>query len=148
MRGRGFLAAGLVITALTASAGSALGAVTIGSNLTATASDNFGCNAVDCTITNVTLPTASLASGLISPVNGTVTSWSFKSGSATPNPTRLRVLRPVSAVLPPVYTGAGTSAAVPAALGVVGPNPTSLPIKAGDTIGLNAKDTPVEANTP
>jgi hypothetical protein len=147
MRGKGFLAAGLVITALTASTGSTLGAVTIGSNLTATASDNFGCNAVDCTITNVTLPTTSLPAGLTSPVNGTVTSWSFKSGSAAPNPIRLRVLRQVSAVIPPVYTGAGTSAPVPTALGVVGPNATSLPIKAGDTVGLNAKDSLVEANT-
>jgi hypothetical protein len=136
------------MAALTASTGSALGAVTIGSNLAATASDNFGCNAVDCTITNVSLPTSSVASGLTSPVNGTVTSWSFKSGSAAPNPVQLRVLRQVSPVLPPVYTGAGTSVAVPTALGVVGPNPTSLPIKIGDTVGLNVRDSLVEANTP
>jgi hypothetical protein len=148
MRGKGFLAVGLVAAGLAAFAGSAQGAVVIGSDLTATANDNFGCNSFDCTATNVILPSAA-SGGLISPVNGTVTSWSFKSGSAGGNPIRLRVLRQTSGgTVFPVFTGAGTSAPVPAAIGVVGPNATSLPIKAGDSVGLDFFASLVEANTP
>jgi hypothetical protein len=150
MRGKGFLAVGLVTTALAVTVGSAQGAVTIGSNLAADPdpAGNFGCNGQDCTITNVvTVPGSVAPGGATSPVNGTVTSWSFKSGSASANPIRLRVLHALSNPVFPVATGAGTSAEVPDAIGVIGPNPTSLPIKTGDSIGLDLNSSLVEANT-
>lgn len=150
MRRNAFLAAGMVATAL-AGASSAHAAVTIGSNLVANPdpAGNFGCNAVDCTITNVILPTTNQAAGgLTSPVNGMVTSWSFESGSASANPIRLRVLRVSGGTVFPAATGAGTSASVPDALGVVGPNATSLRIRIGDSIGLDLNSSLVEANTP
>jgi hypothetical protein len=148
MRGKGLLAAGLIAAAL-ASPAPAQAAVTIGSNLTANPMDNFGCNAVDCTITNLIMVPASQASGgLTSPVNGTVTSWSFKSGSASGNPIRLRVMQLSGGTVFPSATGMGTSAPAADAIGVVGPNPASLPIKAGDSVGLDSRDALVEANTP
>jgi hypothetical protein len=47
----------------------------------------------------------------------------------------LRVLRPVNET---TFTGVGTSAAATSAVGTSGPIPTSLPIQAGDRVGLDA----------
>jgi hypothetical protein len=123
--------------------------VTIGSNLSAIPAITV-CPAVDCTATNLTLVPATVApGGLTSPVNGTVTSWGFRStGAAAGDPVRLRVLRGVTTAVFPTGTGAGTSAAVPDASGVVGPNPTSLAIGAGDSVGLDFNSAVVAANTP
>jgi hypothetical protein len=91
---------------------------------------------------------------LASPVDGRIVSWSFLSGgAATGDQYRLRVLRPQD-MTGTNWAGAGTSApaAVASAGGtdaVQGPFSVSLPIKAGDRIGLQpvdaSDDTPLEA---
>jgi hypothetical protein len=143
MRRGGVLTLALVAF-LALAAAPAGAAVVIGSNLTSTANNNTNCNSVDCTIVNLSLGAGQTApGGLTSPVNGTVTSWSFKSNSASGNPVSLRILTQVSGT---TFTGAGTSGSVPDAAGIVGPNPTSLPIKAGDFIGLNGNSELFEAS--
>src|SRR5262249_51684358 len=96
-----------------------------------------GC-AVACTIFNPVLSNqADIApGGLSSPVNGTVTSWSFKTVTAGGS-MALRILRPAGGAS---FTGAGTSAPATPIPSVPpqGPFATSLPIKAGDFVGLNA----------
>jgi hypothetical protein len=136
MRRGSHLLAGLTLALGFALGGSAQGAVTIGSNLTGPADEiNPGCS-VACTIMNLAVPTDTAPGGLTSPVNGTVTSWQFKSVTAGGS-IALRILRPAGGNS---FTGAGTSApmtpngTVPAQ----GPFVTSLPIRAGDFVGLNA----------
>jgi hypothetical protein len=113
------------------------GAVTIGSSLATTQTDNApGCN-IDCTVTNLDLIAANQApGGLRSPVTGTVTSWRLKANAA-PN-VALRVLRPGAGT---TFTGVATSG--PAGFlgpGISGSIPTSLPIQAGDAVGLESTD--------
>jgi hypothetical protein len=135
MRRKGFLAAGMVAMAL-AAAGPAQGAVTIGNNLTTTASTNMpGCN-IPCTATNRSLPASSMApGGVTSPVNGTVTSWRLRANAA-PN-VRLRVLRPGGGT-----TSTGVATSGPAGFagpeGISPPIATSLPIQIGDGVGLDS----------
>jgi hypothetical protein len=131
---KGFLAAGLVVTAIAASAGTVQAAVTIGSNLADPFATNApGCNAgLPCTATNLALPATSVAAnGLTSPVNGTVTSW--RAAANTGNQLSLQVLRPVSGS---TYTGVATSAPVNFAGPISSANPTSMPIQIGDGVGL------------
>ncbi len=69
----------------------------------------------------------------VSPIEGTIVTWRIASGSGN-SPVRLRVLRPAGGGK---FTGVGTSA-----LGTTDGAPldtftTSLPIKAGDVIGLD-----------
>jgi hypothetical protein len=117
-------------------------AVTIGTNLASPANESGPCGLTTCTVTNLTLRPESATTrgfdtapgGLTSPVNGTVTSWRFKSGSAGQS-VRLRVLRPVNET---TFTGAGTNPAATSVVGINGPFPTSLPIQAGDRVGLDA----------
>jgi hypothetical protein len=131
---KGFLVAALIVAALAVSTASAQAAVTIGSRLQASATTNMpGCN-IPCTVTNLALPLADIEQfGLTSPVNGTVTSWRVKANTG-PN-LRLRVLRPAGSV---AFTGVGTSGPAGfAGPGVSNPIPTSLPIKVGDSIGVD-----------
>jgi hypothetical protein len=78
---------------------------------------------------------------LTSPVNGTVVHWSLRgtSTNSSANTFRLRVLRPAGAG---TFTGAGTSSAqtTPKAFNddVVRTFDTSLAIRAGDQVGLDA----------
>jgi hypothetical protein len=136
MRNRGALLVAFAATAIFASASSAQGAVTIGTNFRWPADEiNPGCSAA-CTIVNTALPAADTAlGGLSSPVNGTVTSWTFKSVHAG-DVVNLRILRPAGGMS---FTGAGTSApATSDGSGLPhGPFSTSLPIRIGDNIGLN-----------
>jgi hypothetical protein len=133
MRKRGSFAAAMVTAAALAIAGTAQASVTIGSNLAGTGATNMpGCNN-PCTATNLVLPASSVApNGLLSPVNGTVTSWRARANTGLN--LSLQVVRPVSGI---TYTGVATS--VPASFtgpDASGPFGTSLPIKAGDGIGL------------
>jgi hypothetical protein len=117
--------------------------VTIGSNLGSPANSN-SCGAADCTTTNLVLNGDVAPNGLTSPVTGTVTSWRFKSASAG-NTIGLRVLRPAAAT---TFTGAGSSTAVTSAgTGIEGPFATSLPITAGDHIGLNRSNGAIVLST-
>jgi hypothetical protein len=136
---RAMLRRGAVLVALAAAAtmvlaGSAQGAVTIGSNLANTANDNGPCNATACTVTNLSLSSDVAPGGLTSPVNGTVTSWRFKAQFGG-HPIRLRVLRQGAGV---AMTGSGSSSTVVSAIGANGPFATSLPIQVGDYVGLDA----------
>jgi hypothetical protein len=132
---------GLTVAVALATAGAAQGAVTIGNNLSNDATENMpGCN-FPCTATNLTLPSSSLApGGLTSQVNGTVISWKLRANAA-PN-VRLRILRPGGGSTyggGNTYTGAGTSGPAGfAGSGISGPITTSLPIKTGDSIGLES----------
>lgn len=72
---------------------------------------------------------------LTSPVSGRVTSWSVRSGNDG-DLYALRILRPTGGL---GYTGAGTAFAtstVPTGPDTIVTSPTSLPIQAGDAIGL------------
>ena len=134
MRRRGSLLMGLAAAAVVATAGTAQGSVTIGSTLVSPANESGPCSA-PCTVTNQVLVSSSLApGGLASPVNGTVKSWSFRAQAAGYT-VGLRILQPTSGNS---FTGAGTSSGVTSVGGVQGPIATSLPIRAGDHIGLNA----------
>jgi hypothetical protein len=129
----------MTIAALALPAGSAQGAVTIGSNLAAAPpTDNSpGCETggVPCTATNLSLPSTSLAAGgLFSPVNGTVTSWRI--ATINVNQISLQVVRPAGGR---TYTGVSTSTPVSYDLSLDQPfptNETNLPIRIGDGIGL------------
>lgn len=122
-----------LIAALTLAvvAAPAQGAITIGSNLGSAANANCP---VNCTATNLSLGSDVAAGGLRSPVNGTVTSWRFKSGS-NGNQINLRVLKPGAGVS---FTGGATSAPQTATGGINGLFATSLPISIGDAVGLDA----------
>ncbi len=124
----------LVAIASLLAASSAHGAVTIGSSLATPGNDNMpGCN-IPCTTANLSLIAANQApGGLVSPTNGTVTSWRVGSGSSG-NLVSLRVLRPGPSLS---FTGVGTSAFGTTVSGIAGPFPASLPIQAGDSIGLD-----------
>jgi hypothetical protein len=128
------LLAALAGATLLGTAAPAGAAVTIGSNLASPHADNMpGCN-ISCTATNAFLPVANRASGgLLSPVNGTVTSWRVRANAGLN--LSLRVLRPADTA----FTGMGTSA--PASFpgpGLSPVFPTSLPIAIGDAVGLNS----------
>jgi hypothetical protein len=134
MRSRGSLLVGLSIAVVLATASAAQGAVTIGSDLMRLESANApGCN-IPCTATNRVLGQGAAPGGLTSPANGTVTSWALRANAA-PN-IRLRILRPGGGN---TYSGSGTSEPAGfAGPGISGPIATSLPIKAGDAIGLES----------
>jgi hypothetical protein len=147
MRKRGSFAAAMATAATLAIAGTAQAAVTIGSTLaTPFAANDPGCNAgVPCTATNLALPAANQAAGgLFSPVNGTITSW--KAAANTGVDVSLQVIRPVSGT---TYTGVATSAPASWATGVSPDFATSLPIQAGDGIGLlNRNQNLIYGNNP
>jgi hypothetical protein len=132
----------LAAAALAAAAVPAQAAVTIGSNLASNANSN-ACGGTDCTTTNLALGGDVAPNGLVSPVTGTVTSWRFKSASSG-NTVSLRVLRPGGTV---AFTGAGTSVAVTSDNGINGPFTTSLPIRAGDHVGLNRSNGAIVMST-
>jgi hypothetical protein len=89
-----------------------------------------GSSATDLTSANAALRPPAIA---VSPVDGTVISWTFIGAG----PLRPKVIRPVGAGL---YTGAGTGALQPG-VGMSqrsGPYPISLPIRQGDLFGFDA----------
>jgi hypothetical protein len=131
------LAGALGAIALLANALPAQASVTIGNKLFTTGLANGPCNSTDCTVTTrppLGDPSIAAPGGLFSPIDGVVTSWRFASMS-TGNQISLRVLRPGTGF---IATGAGTSSSQSAVAGINGPFPAQLPIKAGDTVGLNA----------
>jgi hypothetical protein len=133
---RAFVLALCTTAAVAAIGGPAQGAVTIGSKLTGPADEiNPGCG-MACTVMNTAVPTDTASGGLASPVNGSVTSWQFKSVTAGGS-IALRILRPAGGNS---FTGAGTSAPVTpnGTVPAQGPFSSSLPIRVGDFIGLNA----------
>jgi RTX calcium-binding nonapeptide repeat (4 copies) len=111
-------------------------AVTIGSSLSSTPSVSACAGGSACTYLQTALPSASRApGGLTAPGDGVVVRWKLKAGSVG-GTAQLRVLRPAAGG---GFTGAGASAlemvtqVEPAVNGYT----TSLPIKAGDSVGLD-----------
>jgi hypothetical protein len=119
----GAIAAG----ALLAPAG-ALADFTIGNDLSQTADMSSCAAGTACTYVQTSI---SLAPQAVSPIDGRIVRWRLKAGAAA-GPLKLRVL----SSSPPEYTATGSSAAVNAVPGV-NTFTTNLPIKAGDTIGLD-----------
>jgi hypothetical protein len=72
------------------------------------------------------------AAEYVSPIDGTIVTWRIDSGSTAP--VKLRVLRPAGGGK---FTGVGTSALEMASGDAIDTFATSLPIKAGDIIGLD-----------
>lgn len=103
-------------------------ATTIGSNLSGTSNDAFGC-ASTCSIVQTDLSTGSAAS----PVDGVVVRWRIKTNAAG-GPFGLRIAKPFSST---VRIGAGSSGLVTAASAGVNVFDTRLPIRVGDNIGLS-----------
>ena len=85
---------------------------------------------IKATLLNLTIaePNARAAS----PVDGLIVRWNLR--GAQGGPLRLRVLRPAG---PDTYTAVGTSGAVTGTAADLETFPTSMPVKAGDTIGLD-----------
>lgn len=107
----------------------AAGAVTtIGSNLSGTANDAFGCNST-CTIVQTSVSTGSAAS----PVSGVVVRWRIKTNGAG-GPFGLRVALPSMSGM---RIGAGSSGLVMATTAGINEFATRMPILAGDNIGLS-----------
>ncbi len=121
-------------------------ALTIGSTLTGSGADNIGgyCPASGtCTGMNLGLPTTA-PDGLVSPIDGVITKWRVKSGSAG-NPVTIRVLKPNGATS---FTGAGTGTSGLTQSGTADFT-SNLPIKKGESIALNISNSAlVWANTP
>lgn len=122
--------AGGLLASTVASAGADTQTVTLGSTL-GTPSQNICVSGFNCTYVpfHLNLSTPELQV----PFDGTVTSFSVNSGSAT-GKVELRVLRPAGNG---EYTGAGTSPKETLAATGVNTFVVSLPVKAGDVLGLD-----------
>jgi hypothetical protein len=129
---------------LTAAATPAGAEVRIGSNLLSQPDSAGACSGVDCTATNLALPSSKQAfQGLVSPVNGTVTAWLYRAAGSAAAQISLRVLHPNGGLS---FTGAGTSSSVPVVGGVQGQFGTALSIGIGDAIGVNANGAQIVAD--
>ena len=129
------IAAVAAACALAGPSAASAGTVNIGSNLQNTYNFAAGFCLGPCVGLQQTQTTAAGKLELASPVNGTITGWSVRSGQIGSSYI-LRVLRPAGGLS---YAYARTSAAgtpVPDTMDVVRDYPTSLPIKQGDRIGL------------
>src|SRR5262249_5699698 len=119
--------------ALTAAPAADANVVTLESPLTASFG-TFNCmSSMPCTFVQTALPGAKLTS----PVDGTVVRWRVKNASG-PGGFKLRILRPAGFG---TFTGVGTSVAGnPISTGTEA-FPTNLPIKTGDSVGLDPTNT-------
>jgi hypothetical protein len=129
----------LWVTALVVPA-AAEGTVTIGSNLGRTPDASVGCGAPRCTLVPGSMSAGATApGGLVSPVNGTVVTWRVRTGSST-NTSEFRVARLLA---DGTATASATSPSVMPPLNATQAYPVQLPIKVGDTIGINCCGNPV-----
>jgi hypothetical protein len=114
--------------------------VTIGSNLgRAPNAPSLICVAGgDCSNIQLTLDGSLQApNGIVSPVNGTITTWRIRSGTGSSLPVALRVVKPLSVNL---FTSAGTSSTVNPPANSLTPYPAQLAIAVGDKLGLDCCD--------
>ena len=132
--------AGGVLAAVVASAGAATQTVTLGST-SGKPTQNICVAGFNCTYVPFHLNLSSPE--LQVPFDGTVTSFSVNSGSST-NQIELRVLRPAGNG---TYTGAGTSRAEKLNNAGVNTFTVSLPVKAGDVLGLDNADSAIVFDT-
>ncbi len=113
---------------------SAPGAVTIGSNLTASAGPGLTCSASPCTVSQSVLPAANAAAGgLLAPSDGVVVRWRIKV-AAQVSQVALRITRPGDSA---TRTGAGTGPTVTPSANATSTFDVRLPIERGDALGLN-----------
>jgi hypothetical protein len=133
-----------VLTALIVSlvpAAAARAVITIGSNLERPVNLELDCGASSCTYVQTALPGSSVAAGgFVSPVNGIVTSWRIRAGADT-TVTALRTVDPLGGEL---FSGRGISAFESPAPNSTTSFPASVPIAAGDLIGLQMPGAPVD----
>ena len=109
--------------------------VTIGSALNSAAvSSTSGCGGGACTLAIGALdPVLQASDGVISPVNGTITTWRIRAGSTTA-PAALRVVHPLAGGL---YASGGATAQMTPTADATSTYPTQLPIQQGDLIGVD-----------
>jgi hypothetical protein len=112
---------------------SAAATVTIGSNLEHTTFASTSCFPNCTTVLGDLAPDAQASGGVVSPVNGTVTTWRLGVGNKS-GPTAFRVVRRLA---DGTFTGGGTSASVTPTLETDNVFSTNLPIQRGDLIGLD-----------
>jgi hypothetical protein len=119
---------------------SASGAVTIGSNLEATPTTNLVCGQHCTNVLTALPPTSTAPGGVVATSDGVVVRWRIKVGSQTA-PVALRIIRP--GIGPDTRTGAGTAPTVTPTADQTSTFDVRLPIRAGDTIGIDCCDDPV-----
>jgi hypothetical protein len=138
-RGRGIRPAALAIlgATLAACAPSASASTTVGVPVEALAQgETNGCVAsIKCTYYQAGGSITFEAPEFTVPVDGMIVRWRLDSGSST-NSVRLRVLRPVAGKM----TGAGSGALLTTVSGLNVFENERLPVKAGDTVGLDNED--------
>src|SRR3954469_11198810 len=124
----------VAVAALLAAPAASFGAVTIGNNLSGggNLTNTPFCGA--CTFVQVTPLTAShtAAGGLTAPSDGVITHWRIKAGSE--GAVFLRVLRKTGDA---TFTGVARSEERTTDTNAVAEFPASVPIKAGDHIGVD-----------
>jgi hypothetical protein len=127
-------AASLIVTASLGPA-TASGSVTIGADLSQPATPSFSCVSTDRPCTWFQSAPAA-GEQIAAPFDGTVVSWSYRSGNMGDRH-QFRLVRPVGSG----FTGAGTGpvTTVPDNLDAVrGPHPLQLPVKQGDILGIRS----------
>lgn len=132
---------GILTLGLLAPTGSSA-AVTIGANLALPYGSDFDCNLIvtGCTVSSHPTLAAGLqaSGGLVAPANGIVVRWRIKTGAST-KPANLHILRPGSST---TRAGISRSSVQTPAPSTTSTFETRLPIKAGDTIGVDSKQPP------
>jgi hypothetical protein len=114
--------------------------VTIGSNLGRAPDASVGCGVPRCTLVPGSMSAAATApGGLVSPVNGTVVTWRVRTGIST-NTSELRVVRLLA---DGTATASATSPSVTPPVNATQAYPVQLPIKVGDTVGINCCGNPI-----
>ncbi len=115
---------------------SASATVTIGSNLARTPTQDY---MAPTTAALIGLsPGAAAPGGIVSPVNGTITTWRIRNsptGGGGGAQVKLRVLRP--AIGGSAFTGGGSSIQVQTGPGITTFNTPAIPISTGDYIGID-----------
>src|SRR4249919_3261485 len=123
-------------------ASAAAATFTIGSLTLPADSTGQVCGSDPCTVVQGQVSPASPGTyTLRAPADGTIVSWSYRNGNVPPaNSYSLRVLRPANAQETSfTAVGTATSPIIPDALNAVrGPYAVSLPVRAGDRIGLRS----------
>jgi hypothetical protein len=115
---------------------SALGTITIGSDLSTAPNASRACGAGNpCTFVASKMMAFTAPGGYPSPVNGTIVHWRIRAGADT-SPASLRVVRNNL----DFYSGAGSTDPVTPAVGTITDAPANLPIAIGELIGVNCCD--------
>jgi hypothetical protein len=129
---RGSLVAAVTLAAALTPAFAQASTITLGSPLTGAFSGNSTFLGASVTVVNTALTDPE--ANVVSPVDGVVVRWRLVPQAAA-DAYALRVIRPAGGGS---YTGAGTSVSAVASTTATQAFPTDLPIRAGDSIGLQS----------